>query len=201
MNIRSIKLFGCCAILCAATVISANALAQEAGGMPETSVSAQMGKPIAPAKVYGDLYKIVEGEIISAAEAMPADKYDFAPPATAGDFKGVRTFGGQVQHLIGANYGFFSAYGAKPPMTRAQVMALKTKEQLVQGLKDSFDWVNQQVATITPENAFVTVSKEDEIATRAGAATFCLAHANDHYGQMVEYLRMNGIIPPASQKK
>jgi uncharacterized damage-inducible protein DinB len=169
--------------------------------MPETSANTQMGAPVAPAKVYGDLYKLVEGEIISAAEAMPADKYDFAPPSTYGDFKGVRTFGGQVQHLIGANYGFFSAYGAKPPMTRAQVTALKSKEQLVQGLKDSFAWVNQQVATITPENAFVTVSKEEEISTRAGAATFCLAHANDHYGQMVEYLRMNGIIPPASQKK
>jgi uncharacterized damage-inducible protein DinB len=165
------------------------------------TTSTTMGAPVPPAKVYGALYKLVEGEIISAAEAMPADKYDFAPPASAGDFKGVRTFGGQVQHLIGANYGFFSAFGSKPPMTRAQVTALKTKAELVQGLKDSFAWVDQQVATITPENAFVTISKEEDFGTRAGAATFCLAHANDHYGQMVEYLRMNGIIPPASVKK
>jgi uncharacterized damage-inducible protein DinB len=201
MKVRLIKLLSCCAILCATCLTSSSTRAQEAGGMPEMSANGQMGKAVAPAKVYGDLYKLVEGEIISAAEAMPADKYDFAPPASAGDFKGVRTFGGQVQHLISANYGFFAAFGAKPPMTRAQVATLKTREQLVQALKDSFTWVDQQVATITPENAFVTISKDEPFNTRAGAATFCLAHANDHYGQMVEYLRMNGIIPPASVRK
>jgi uncharacterized damage-inducible protein DinB len=187
----------CSLFLGAMTVVSGLNAQSMGGDKPATA----MGTPVAPAKVYGDLYKLVEGEIISAAEAMPADKYDFAPAASMGKFDGVRTFGQQVQHLIGANYGFFSAFGPKPPKTRAEVTAMKTKEQLVQGLKDSFDWVNQQVATITPNNAFVTVSKEEEISTRAGAATFCLAHANDHYGQMVEYLRMNGIIPPASVKQ
>ena len=68
-------------------------------------------------------------------------------------------------------------------------------------MKDSFAYADTAVASITAENAFVPVGKGDEAMTRAGAATFCLAHANDHYGQMVEYLRMNGIVPPASVKK
>jgi uncharacterized damage-inducible protein DinB len=162
--------------------------------------SAMMGTE-APAKVYGDLIKLISEEIISAAEAMPADKYDFAPPASAGSFDGVRTFAGQVNHLIGANYYFFGDFGMKPSVTKEQIAAMKTKDQLVQGLKDSFAFADKAVASITPQNAFVIISKSEEGNTRAGAATFALAHANDHYGQMVEYLRMNGIVPPASQKK
>jgi uncharacterized damage-inducible protein DinB len=175
--------------------LQAQAMGSMGGGK-----SAMMGTE-APAKVYGDLFKMVSGEIISAAEAMPADKYDFAPPASAGSFDGVRTFAGQVNHLIGANYYFFSGFGMTPPVTKEQIAAMKTKDQLVQGLKDSFAFMDKGVASITPQNAFVIISKSEEGNTRAGAATFALAHANDHYGQMVEYLRMNGIVPPASQKK
>ena len=191
-------------ILCSAFLgcmaIAPMAMNAQMGGMDKPKDMAT-GTSVAPAKVYGDLYKSVQEEIIGAAEAMPAEKYDFAPPASAGNFTGVRTFGGQVNHLIGANYAFFSGFGMPMPMTREQIKALKTKDQLVQALKDSFAFADKAVATITPENAFVVISKEEEMSTRAGAATFCLAHANDHYGQMVEYLRMNSIIPPASVKK
>lgn len=191
----------CSAFLCGALLTVTNMYAQEPGSMPETSAGARKSSTTTPAKVYGDLFKQVQEEIISAAEAMPAEKYDFAPPASAGTFTGVRTFGGQVQHLISANYGFFAGFGMPVPVTRDQVKALKTKDQLVQALKDSFAFADKAVATITPENAFVVMGKGEEASTRAGAATFCLAHANDHYGQMVEYLRMNGIVPPASAKK
>lgn len=192
----------CSALLCGALLTVTNAFAQEPGGMPETSAATGMKQQVdSPAKVYGDLFKQVQEEIISAAEAMPAEKYDFAPPASAGTFTGVRTFGGQVSHLISANYGFFAGFGMPVPMSRDQVKALKTKDQLVQALKDSFAFADKAVATITPENAFAVMGKGEEATTRAGAATYCLAHANDHYGQMVEYLRMNGIVPPASAKK
>ncbi len=189
----------CSAFLCC-MAIAPVALNAQMSGMDKPNDMAA-GAKVEPAKVYGDLFKQVQDEIISAAEAMPAEKYDFAPPASAGTFTGVRTFGGQVQHLVGANYGFFAGFGMPVPMTRDQVKALKTKDQLVQALKDSFAFADKAVATITPQNAFVVMGKNEEASTRAGAATFCLAHANDHYGQMVEYLRMNGIIPPASVKK
>ncbi len=191
-----------CSLLLSGALLTLNNMhAQEPGGMPETSAGSMNQAKVEPAKVYGDLFKQVQEEIISAAEAMPAEKYDFAPPASAGTFTGVRTFGGQVQHLVSANYGFFAGFGMPVPMTRDQIKALKTKDQLVQALKDSFAFADKAVATITPENAFVVLGKGGEASTRAGVATFCLAHANDHYGQMVEYLRMNGIIPPASAKK
>jgi uncharacterized damage-inducible protein DinB len=185
------------------------AAAMLAGGlMVHTTAQAQMAATAkaaasmdaqAPSAVYSQLLKAMSSEVTSAAEAMPADKYDFAP--TNGNFSGVRTFGGQVQHLIGANYGFFSSFGVSGALSRDQVRNLKGKDQLVQALKDSYAYAQKAIDTMTTANAFEEVGSGEGRMTRAGLATFCLAHSMDHYGQMVEYLRMNGIVPPASQPK
>lgn len=149
-----------------------------------------------PAGVIDQIITMVEHDVVPLAEAMPADKYDFAP--TAGNFKGVRTFGQQIRHLTAANYGFFGhAASMKPNMPNPA--DLKTKEQMVQALKASFAFAHQAAATLTPDNALETVKPMDGISTRSGLMVFALVHANDHYGQLVEYLRMNGIIPPASR--
>ncbi|MFZ0630982.1 MAG: DinB family protein [Acidobacteriaceae bacterium] len=156
---------------------------------------------IAPADSLNALMGLMQMEVVSAAEAMPADKYDFAP--TNGDFKGVRNFGSQVKHLAEANYAFFKGWDV-PGATVADpktIEALKTKDEMVQALKDSYTYAHAAVSTITPQNAFDAVKgfppqfKE----TKMTAAAFAIAHSMDHYGQMVEYLRMNGIIPPASR--
>jgi uncharacterized damage-inducible protein DinB len=152
-----------------------------------------------PSEVYGKLLKTLSGEVISAAEAMPADKYDFAP--TAGNFTGVRTFGAEVQHIAEANYFFFSAFGLSGAPDDAKLKSLKSKDELVQALKDSFDYAQKGIDTITPQNAFTQVGSGKMKMARAGWATLTIAHSMDHYGQMVEYLRMNGIVPPASQKQ
>jgi uncharacterized damage-inducible protein DinB len=152
-----------------------------------------------PSEVYGKLLKTLSGEVISAAEAMPADKYDFAP--TAGNFTGVRTFGAEVQHIAEANYFFFSGFGLSGAPDDAKLKALKSKDELVQALKDSFDFAQKGIDTITPQNAFTQVGSGKMKMARAGWATLTIAHSMDHYGQMVEYLRMNGIVPPASQKQ
>ena len=152
-----------------------------------------------PSVVYGKLLKLLSGEVISAAEAMPADKYDFAP--TAGNFAGVRTFGSQVQHLTEANYAFFASFGLSGAPDTAHLKALKGKDELVQALKDSFAYAQRGIDTMTPQNAFELIGSGQMRMARAGLATFCIAHSMDHYGQMVEYLRMNGIVPPASQPR
>jgi uncharacterized damage-inducible protein DinB len=131
---------------------------------------------------------------------MPDDKYDFAPPATiGGDFKGVRSFADQVKHVTEANYYFFNTTGASEADLKAKapsIEKLKTKPEILQALKDSLTQAHAYVNSITPENAFVMTAT----GTRAGMSSFGIAHMMDHYGQMVEYLRMNGIIPPASRQ-
>jgi uncharacterized damage-inducible protein DinB len=151
-----------------------------------------------PAEVYGKLFTAQAEEVISAAEAMPAEKYNFAP--ADGEFKGVRTFAGQVAHIAEAQYFFFSGFGIKPAVDPEAIAKLTSKDEVVKALKDSYAFAQQAVKTITPGNAFEKIAAIDGTDTRASIAALDLAHTNDHYGQMVVYLRLNGIIPPASRK-
>jgi uncharacterized damage-inducible protein DinB len=182
-------IFGCC--LLAAT--STFALAQAAA-----PAKPAVGSLISPSATYGKLLSGMEQEFVSAAEAMPEDKYDFAPPTSAGEFKGVRTFGQQVKHVAEANLYFFGGPTLSDADAKAKsdaIEKLKTKAEIVNALKDSFVLAHSYVDSITPENAFVMTSS----GTRAGMAAFGIAHFMDHYGQIVVYLRMNGIVPPASR--
>lgn len=160
------------------------------------TLRAQSPKKMDPAKVLDHMLSGYEGEMVPLAEAMPADKYNFAP--SAGDFKGVRTFAEQVKHVAGANYFYFGSIASSKP-TMPKMADLKTKDQIVQALKDSFAYGHHVIATITPENAFDTLGSGDDARTRAGTAAAAVAHGYDHYGQLVEYLRMNNVVPPASR--
>jgi uncharacterized damage-inducible protein DinB len=151
-----------------------------------------------PAQVYGKLFSSQAEEVVAAAEAMPAEKYNFVP--TSGEFKGVRTFAQQITHVAEAQYFFFKGFGVKPGIDPEAITKLTSKEDIVKALKDSYAFAQQAVATITPENAFEKIASVDGTDTRATIAAFALAHTDDHYGQMVVYLRMNGIVPPASRK-
>jgi hypothetical protein len=150
--------------------------------------------------------RAVEGQFVPAAEAMPEEKYSFAP--TGGNFAGVRTFALEVKHVATANFVFYSAIlGQDPPAGVTAAGAgngpddLQTKDQIVKYLKDSFALGHKALATLTPDNAVAPLAKPplSFLNTRLALATFLLWHASDHYGQMVEYLRMNGIVPPSSQ--
>jgi uncharacterized damage-inducible protein DinB len=156
-----------------------------------------VGTAVAPSETYGKLLTMMEKEFVDAAEAMPEDKFNFAPPASAGDFKGVRSFGAQVKHVADSNYYFFGGNMSEADMKAKSdsIEKLTSKAEIIQALKDSLSQAHTFVGGITAENAFVTT----EHGTRGGMAAFGLAHMMDHYGQMVVYLRMNGIVPPASR--
>ena len=166
------------------------------------SMQAQDTK-VDPAKAMDTMIGILESEVVPAAKAMPAEKYSFAPSSTAmpgAKFDGVRTFGSEVAHMAAANYFFFGASsGMKPDVDVKAIGQLKTKDELVAALEKSFVFAHKAAATLTTANAFEPV-EVDGHQTRITGEAFGVAHAFDHYGQMVEYLRMNGIVPPASQK-
>jgi uncharacterized damage-inducible protein DinB len=157
--------------------------------------------PTAPADSLNALLSLTEKEVVGAADAMPAEKYDFAPSAQ-GDFKGVRTFAEQVKHLAEANYGFFHGWGPAGAVDSKTIDALKSKDDIMKALRDSYKYAHSAIDSITVENAFLSLpAPESYKLTRTTVAAFCIAHSMDHYGQMVEYLRMNSIIPPASRKE
>jgi uncharacterized damage-inducible protein DinB len=161
---------------------------------PTLSLAAQAS----PGHAFAELLSGQEAEVVSAAEAMPADKYNYAP--ASGEFKGVRTFAQQITHVAEAQYFFLSGFGTKPPIDPESIAKLTNKDEIVAALKASYAFAKQAAATITPENAFSEIKEVDGANTRATIAAVCLAHTNDHYGQMVVYLRLNSIVPPASRK-
>ena len=174
---------GCC-LLAAASSVS---------GAQMQAAKPAVGTVVPPAQVFGQVLSGWEREFVSLAEAMPEDKYNFAP--TQGEFKGVRTFAEQVKHVAESNDHYFADPAKTAADNSAAIEKLKTKAEIVAALKDSFAEAHAYVNAMTPENAFVMTAH----GTRAGTAAFAIAHLMDHYGQMVEYLRMNGMVPPASR--
>jgi len=185
---------------------AAAGLAQSPGAAPSGNAAAAQ-QPPAPtiASVVDREISIIEKRMVDLAEAMPEDKFNFAPSSLeikGADFKGVRTFAEQIKHVAGANYTFWGALtGEKPPASKGPggTDELKTKPEIIKLLKESYAVGHRAAAALTPENLLELVPFGQAKATRLFLATFGVAQAFDHYGQLVEYLRMNGIIPPASR--
>ena len=145
----------------------------------------------------------VEKEVVPAAEAMPEDKFSYAP--TQGEFKGVRTFAQQVKHIATANYALGSGILVeRPPLDLKSENGpdnITSKADIMKYLKDSFAYAHKAAQSITEANVLEQVPSPfgPNKVSRLGLAVGMISHPFDHYGQMVEYLRANGIIPPASR--
>jgi uncharacterized damage-inducible protein DinB len=144
------------------------------------------------------LAKLTEKVIVSATDAMPADKYGFAPT------DGVRTFGQMVKHLSATNYILAAAaLGEEPPADAGDELgpeAVRTKAEILNYLTGSFAYLDKAIEAIGQKTAPVKSSPTSPLksaeATRLALVVESLAHAFDHYGRMVEYLRMNSVVPP-----
>lgn len=175
-------------------------LACSAATGPSTKTTA--GSPVAQALNHN--ISGVEGEFYSAVLAMPEDKYSFAP--TNGEFKDVRTFAEQVKHVAAVNYLVGAAIlQEKPPVELSGESgpdSVKSKEDIVKFLKDSFAYVHKAVDNINESNLVSPIKSPfgGGTTTRLAMATLIVGHCFDHYGQLVVYLRMNGIVPPASRR-
>ena len=156
-------------------------------------------------KIFDGQLSMIEREVVPLAEAMPADKYSFAP--THGEFKGVRTFGQQVGHIAAVMYAVSSAaLGEKNPSENGEgengPANLKTKDDYVKYLKAAIAYSHKAMQSLTSQNltGLVKSAFGNEQVSRVSMATVSVWHTFDHYGQMVVYARMNGIIPPASRQ-
>jgi hypothetical protein len=186
-----LALTGCCWL---------GAQAQTAAKGPKIAA----GTVIEPAKSFDGMLSGFEKEMVPLAKAMPAEKFDFAPsaaifaPGQGSEYTGVSTFRAMVLHVAAANYYYGNLVsGLKPDVDVKALADIKGKDKAVEALEASFVFAHKAIGTLTAQNAFESVHGTD---TRASLAGGLVAHANDHYGQLVEYLRMNGIVPPASRK-
>jgi len=168
--------------------------------------AAKPPEKVTVAQIMDRQLSALEGDFVPAAEAMPEDKFGFAP--TQGEFKGVRTFALQVKHVAHTNLAIFSLMlGEKLPNFDPNEdngpEKMTSKADIIKYLKDSFEMGHRAMKGLT--EAKLTERLKDPSnpdspgPTRLGAASLTVWHSFDHYGQMVEYLRMNGIVPPASR--
>lgn len=191
--------------LVSASLMLAVVAASEETQETKPAASAASEAPPTVASVVDRQVTSIEKLVVEAADAMPADKYDFSPESLripGSDYKGVRSFAQQVRHIAASNYAIWVPLtGDKVPDNYKGGNGpddLKTKEQILRFLKDSYALGHRAAASLTTEN--ILQLPEGSKSVRLHRATFGVAHAYDHYGQMVEYLRMNGIIPPASRQ-
>ena len=199
------------ACLLAVLTIAVGALAQASGGTPpaaapQTQPSPQPAPTIA--SVADRQVSQYEKLLVEAAEAMPADKFDFTPESLnikGAEFKTVRSFATLLKHTATANYFYWGAVtGDKPPANIKGPNGpeeLKTKAEIIQFLKDSFAVGHRAANSLTGENVVELVQFRNNKQPRLFLVTGAVIHCGDEYGQVVEYLRMNGIVPPASQPR
>ena len=147
-----------------------------------------------------------ERQILKTAEIMPEEKYTFAP--TAGAFKGVLTFGEELKHIAADNFMLGAGIlREKPPVDvgtqESGSKQLHTKAEIIGYVKDSFKFMRRAAAAIDDTNIPIPTPSISPwpagTATRLGIAVEDCVHTWDHYGQLVEYLRMNNIVPPGSK--
>lgn len=196
-----LHMFAACCVL---SLGSAAALGQMNAG----ATAPAPATVISPAETVDSELSMIESEMMGAVKAMPAEKFGFAPsaaifaPSQTTEFATVRTFAQQATHVAQANYFFFMTMsGLKPGVNVSGLGNLTSKDDVVNALAASFAFGHKAIATLTAANAFEAVKiPEPGVHTKSTLATFAVSHAFDHYGQMVEYLRMNGIVPPASAK-
>lgn len=138
----------------------------------------------------------MKSTIVKLANEMPADKYGFkSTPAQ-------RNFAEQVTHVAGANINFIKALGGKTPAPAVDLKA-QTKAEAVKALEASFDFVAATLNEFTADQMLEQVKVPPfmgGMSSRARVTYFLIGHAWDTYGQMVVYLRLNGGVPPASQR-
>jgi hypothetical protein len=176
--------------------------------VPALQMSAQQGAgapdATSPSKSITQAVTRFENNLMAMAEAMPADKYNFAPSkdlfktGSPADFATVRTFAQQLTHIAGEPFRFFPPFGVAPDpsVDPKSFDSLTSKDDIIKALKESFDYQNKVIATMTPLNALTPTGQRG--ATLVSTLIAMLNDDGDHYGQMVEYMRMNGLIPPAT---
>jgi uncharacterized damage-inducible protein DinB len=166
--------------------------------------AAQPAPPQTLTSVLDRRWSGVEKQFVDLADAMPDDKFSFKP--TNGLFTDVRTFGEQARHVAAANYSYAAAMlGEKPPVETAGESGpdtIKTKPDIMKYLRDSFAYMHRAMQAMNAENAVAPITPSPgRTSTRLWLATQAIYHCGDHYGQLVVYLRMNGIVPPASRRQ
>jgi uncharacterized damage-inducible protein DinB len=153
----------------------------------------QMASPAGAVATSKSLWQDLTGYITTAAEELPESLYAYKPTPE------VRSFGQLFAHVAGAQYMFCALALGEP--NRAEIAIetpAKTKAEIVAGLKASTEYCNRAYAQ-TDAAAAAPAQIFGQDRTRLFALAQNATHNGEHYGNIVTYLRINGIVPPSSR--
>src|SRR5271154_1669749 len=138
-------------------------------------------------------YTIRKGDLLKAADRMPAEDYGFKPTPD------VRTFGQLLAHVIDAQMGFCSSVKGEPRKLNAASKTSKT--DLVAALKESFDECDSAFDLMTPETAGKMIKSGNTERSKLGVLLYATLHDTEEYGYMAMYLRLKGLVPPSTDSR
>ena len=140
------------------------------------------------------LYTAVKNNVIRAAEKMPAENYGFRPTDT------VRSFGQLVGHVADAQYLFCSVVAGEKNPAPGIEKSKTSKDDLVKALRDAFGYCDKVYDGMTDEHAADAVKLFGREQTKLNVLAVNSAHNNEHYGNIVTYMRIKGLVPPSSER-
>jgi uncharacterized damage-inducible protein DinB len=167
-------------VLMAAAAVGTPAAAQRGGGQDATIASVKL------------TYETVKGFITKAAAQVPEDKYKYQPTPQ------VRTMGQLFGHIANASAMLCNTASGMKAAGSGDAEKLATKAEIQKALANAFATCDHAFQMITPANANETVTLFGQTHTRIGAMAFNNAHDYEHYGNIVTYMRINGLVPPSS---
>jgi uncharacterized damage-inducible protein DinB len=169
-------------LLTAVVLFAAVASAQDTPANPLTTVSKNM-------------YAIAKKDILGSADKVPDEMWSFQPT------KDVRTFGQLIAHVADAQYEFCGVAAEGKSVSKNIEKTSKTKAEIVPALKDAFAYCDAAYDKMTDASAADMVSFFNMKITKLGAMDFNIAHTMEHYGNLVTYMRIKGIVPPSSEPR
>lgn len=140
------------------------------------------------------IYAMVKNNVLKSAEEMPEADYSYKPVAS------VRTFGQLVGHLADGQYEFCSALSPSKDKAPDIEKSKTSKADLIASLKESFSYCDKMYDAMTDAQAADKVDFFGRPMAKLSVLTFNIAHTDEHYGNLVTYLRMKGMVPPSSKK-
>ena len=168
-------------------------LGQEKAPAPAPAQSTPPANPITASEK--GFYGFVSGAVVGAAQKMPEENYSFKPTPE------VRSFGQLVGHVADASYAFCSqAIGAANPVTGIE-KTKTSKADLVAALQGGVAYCNKAFDSMTDAKGSEIVKLFNFNIAKLTVLSINTAHTDEHYGNMVTYLRLKGIVPPTSENQ